>query len=127
MKKTVPVLCLLASCCWIFTPPSTASAANSAKVSIGVGLIAGGIALGVHGADNAICFGGGCDNGGAVAEFFVGVGMIGVGTFFLIKGLRDPGNTASERQKRIDALNRRITFGVGPIKKGWAGAVRIRW
>ena len=118
--KTVRALIALSFCFLIFTQPMTASAANQTKVLIGVGLIAGGIGLGAQAASNVLC----SENcGGRNAEMVVALGMIGTGTYFLIKGLRQHSKNALER----NPLKPTILFGVGPVKRGWAGGVLIKW
>jgi hypothetical protein len=110
-------------CCLILHQSRVATAANQTKVWIGAGLIGGGVALTVHGGQHVLCFGTDCGNSSDI-EIITGLGMVGVGTFFLIKGLRQDKSKLSEKS---NATGRRVYISVGPVKKGWAGALMIHW
>ena len=105
--------------------PSSASAVNQKKVLVGVGLMGAGFAIAANGASNAIFCSQNC--GTHEIEVVFGLGMVGVGTFFLIKGLTEHGKHLFTPLSRNPLANGTVILGVTPIKGGWVAGARIRW
>lgn len=135
MKQKLKRFPAVILCFLILALASNVSAANKSKVWIGTGLIVGGVGFGAHAASNVFCGGfdvfppseqrnrDGCHQD---VEMVAGIAMIGAGTFFLIKGIRED-NGPNETKKRMNSLNQTVSMGFGPVKNGWAGGIRIRW
>jgi hypothetical protein len=94
-------------------------AANTTKIIIGAGLMAGGTALTVHGV--RFCW---SDCSGQTTEVIAGLAMFGVGTFLVIKGAREHHLNLNAKP---ELARRAILIGAGPIKHGVAGGVQVRW
>jgi hypothetical protein len=122
-KQSVSIWISIVLCFLILTQSTTVSAISHTKVWIGTGLITAGIVLSAQAA-NDFCLGPGCDGG--EGEVIAGVVMVGVGTVLLVMGLLDDGN-ANASKKQLRTYSQPVVVGFGPVKNGWAGAVRIRW
>jgi hypothetical protein len=123
-KRNVSIWITIALCFVILAQTTTVSAVSHTKVWLGTGLITAGIVLSARAIDD-FCLGAGCEGRGE-GELIAGVAMVGVGAILLVMGLQDDDENGSS-MRQVRSYNQPVVVGFGPVKNGWAGAVRIRW
>lgn len=121
------VVVLLGSVFSVFAEDSGTNNHYSANVKIytGIGLLGGGLLL------SAVSFGQ-CfleECGAFEAGFFIGIGMVGVGTTLLIWGIvqRNSGSHESGFLEAQRSSPVEFYYGVAPVKRGAAGQIILRW
>ncbi|MCI0612198.1 hypothetical protein L0244_04340 [bacterium] len=101
----------------------TTKKSGKTKILVGVGLMAGGGALAIHGGSNIF------QEGGDV-EFLSGIGIFGEGAVLTILGIREKSRSKNELstswKEEVEApLD--IQFIAGPTRKGITAGMTFKW